>query len=375
MLYALIGILFLFADQLLKFWTVSHIELNAYPGKELIPGVLNMTYIKNTGMAFGLFSKFSGLRWVLLALLAAFTAFIVLGIVLRYLRTGFARFTGTLLLAGLLGNGIDRAIYGYVVDMFEPTLGSITWPIFNLADCLVVVFGILFCIAVLAGGLGAPDRDLDDEDEEEEEEEEEPVRRRSRRSRDEDEEEAPRRRARDEDEEEAPRRRARREDDEEAPRRKPRRVRDEDEEEAPRRRPRREDGEEETRRARRVRSEEEEAPHRKRPVRNEDEEVAPVRRRPRPVRTDDEDVIVAPERRRAPQAAESDAKRREAPESEATVSTVARPAPAKTPAAPAAEPKPAPKAEVPAAPKTEEKPAPKADKDEFDLDSILAEFK
>ena len=305
MLYALLGILFLFADQLLKFWTVSRIELNAYPGKELIPGVLNMTYIKNSGMAFGLFSKFSGLRWVLLGLLAAFTVFIVLGIILRYLRTGFARFTGTMLLAGLLGNGIDRAIYGYVVDMFEPKLGSINWPIFNLADCLVVIFGILFCIAVIAGGLGAPDRDWDDEDEEEEE-------------------------------------------DEEPPRRRPRRVRDEDEEEHPRRRPR--------------------------PAR--EEEDAPARRRPRPVRTDDEDVTEAPVRRRPAQAAEAPAQRRPAPESEATVSTVARPAPAKAPAAaPKAEMPAAPKAEAPAAPKAEAKPAPKETKDEFDLDSILAEFK
>ena len=326
MLYALIGILFLFADQLLKFWTVSHIELNAYPGKELIPGVLNMTYIKNSGMAFGLFSKFSGLRWVLLGLLAAFTVFIILGIILRYLRTGFARFSGTMLLAGLLGNGIDRAIYGYVVDMFEPKLGSITWPIFNLADCLVVIFGILFCIAVIAGGLGAPDRDWDDEDEEEEEDEE-PPRRRSRRVRDEDE-------------------------DEGETRRRPRRVRDEDEEEHPRRRPR--------------------------PAR--EEEDAPARRRPRPVRTDDEDVTEAPVRRRPAQAAEAPAQRRPAPESEATVSTVARPAPAKAPAAepaaaPRAEAPAAPKAEAPAAPKAEAKPAPKEEKDEFDLDSILAEFK
>ena len=278
MLYALIGILFLFADQLLKFWTVSHIELNAFPGKELIPGVLNMTYIKNTGMAFGLFSKFSGLRWVLLALLAAFTAFIVLGIVMRYLRTGFARFTGTMLLAGLLGNGIDRAIYGYVVDMFEPKLGSITWPIFNLADCLVVIFGILFCIAVLAGGLGAPDEDWDeeDEDDEDEEEEEKPSRRRSRRSRDEDEEEEPVRRQP---------RRSRDEDEEEPVRRRSRRSRDEDEEEKPVRR-----------QPRRPRDEEESAHRRPRRTHDEDEE-APVRRRPRPVRTDDEDVIVAPARR------------------------------------------------------------------------------
>lgn len=343
MLYALLGILFLFADQLLKFWTVSRIELNAYPGKELIPGVLNMTYIKNSGMAFGLFSKFSGLRWVLLGLLAAFTVFIVLGIIMRYLRTGFARFTGTMLLAGLLGNGIDRAIYGYVVDMFEPKLGSINWPIFNLADCLVVIFGILFCIALLTGGIGSPDAYEDEEedeylDDEEDEEEDRPRRRLFGRRKDEDEDE-------DEDEE--------------------------DEEE-----------------------EEEERPRRRRRVREEDAEE-PVRRRPRRVRNED-DAVEAPAPRRRPTAQEAEAAvrrpRREAPESDATVRTVERPAAPKAepvqPAAPKAEPKPAqpavpkaqPKPAQPAAPKAEPKPVPaeppKADsEDEFDLDSILAEFK
>ena len=42
MLYAIVGLLFLLADQFLKFWTVSHIELEAFPGKELIPGVLDL---------------------------------------------------------------------------------------------------------------------------------------------------------------------------------------------------------------------------------------------------------------------------------------------------------------------------------------------
>ena len=343
MLYAIIGLLFLLADQFLKFWTVSHIELNAYPGKELIPGVLNMTYIKNAGAAFGLFSKFGALRWVLLALLIAFTVFVILGISKRFLRTGFARWTGTLLLAGLLGNGVDRAIYGYVVDMFEPKLGSISWPIFNLADCLVVIFGILFCIALLTGGIGSPDAYEDEEedeylDDEEDEEEDRPRRRLFGRRKDEDEDE-------DEDEE--------------------------DEED-----------------------EEEERPRRRRRVREEDAEE-PVRRRPRRVRTED-DAVEAPAPRRRPTAQEAEAAvrrpRREAPESDATVRTVERPAAPKAepvqPAAPKAEPKPAqpaaPKAEPkptqPAAPKAEPKPVPaeppKADsEDEFDLDSILAEFK
>lgn len=342
MLYLIIGVLFVLVDQYLKFWTVAHIELNAFPGKELIPGVLNMTYIKNAGAAFGLFSKFSALRWVLLGLLIAFTLFIVLGIAKGFLRTGFARWTGTLLLAGLLGNGVDRAIYGFVVDMFEPKLGSITWPIFNLADCLVVVFGILFCIAVLTGGIGAPE----EEDEEDEEEYEAPRRRRSRDEDDDEEEEAPRRRrVRREDEEEAPRQRRRpREDEEDRPRQ--RRVHREDEEDRPRQhRPHRED--EERRRSHRTRDGE-----------------APARPR-RPARTD-EDVTEAPVRR-------PEAPKAETPETEATVTTVSRPAPVREETKPAA---PAPKPEAkPAEPAPAPKAAPKDDGDEFDLDSILAEFK
>ena len=158
MLYAIVGLLILLADQFLKFWTVAHVELNAYPGIELIPGVLNLTYIKNAGIAFGLFGDKPMLRWVLLGLLVLFTAFVVVSLVTRYLRTGFARWTGVLLLTGLIGNGVDRAIYGYVVDMLEPKLGSISWPIFNIADALILVFGILFCIALLTGGFGAPRR-------------------------------------------------------------------------------------------------------------------------------------------------------------------------------------------------------------------------
>ena len=157
MLYAIVGLIFLLADQFLKFWTVSHVELNALPGIELIRGLVNITYIKNPGIAFGLFGDVAALRWILLVLLAAFAAFIVAGLITGYLRTGFSRWTGALLLTGLLGNGIDRAIYGFTVDMIEVSLGRNSW-IFNIADCMIVVFGILFCISLLTGGIGAPRR-------------------------------------------------------------------------------------------------------------------------------------------------------------------------------------------------------------------------
>ena len=348
MLYAIIGLLFLLIDQFMKYWTVAHIELNADPGKVLIPGLLNWTHIKNFGAAFGLGSKFGALRWVLLVLLVAVTVFIVLGLVKRYLRTGLARVSGTLLLSGLLGNGIDRAIYGYVVDMLEPRLGSLRLPIFNLADCLVVIFGILFCISLLNGGIGAP---------EEEEDEEEEYPRRVRRSRYEDDED---------EEDERPRRRERRRYDEDEEDERPRRRVRQAEEAAPVRQRRAPEGAPQRPRPQSAQS----AQRTRRPSAEEAQQVVrsaghssarqrPVRSEARPTRP-----IVADEA--AP--ARRETVRPAAPESEATVRTVERPA-ARVQAAPA-----------PAAPAvTVETAAPvnSADTsaDEFDLDSILAEFK
>ena len=179
MSYAIVGLLVLLVDQLMKFWTMRNVDVNAI-GRDLIPGVLRLTHIQNKGVAFGLFSDVSWLRWLLLVLLAVFAVFIIVGIATRFLRTGFARWTGLLLLVGLLGNGIERLLYGYAVDMLEPTLFGMNLPIFNLADVLIVVFGILFCISLLSGGIGRPDED--DYEDDEEEDYEEPIRRRSRRN-------------------------------------------------------------------------------------------------------------------------------------------------------------------------------------------------
>ena len=347
MLYAIVGLLFLVADQFLKFWTVSHIELNADPGKVLIPGLVNLTHIKNFGAAFGLFSDKPMLRWILLVLLVLFTLFIVLGLAKGFLRTGLARWSGTLLLAGLLGNGVDRAIYGYVVDMIEPHLGSFRLPIFNLADCLIVVFGILFCISLLRGGIGAPYED-DDYDEDEDE-----MPRRGRRSRTDDDEE-------DEEEEIKPRRGRRARRDEE----------DEDEEEVRPQRVRRPAAETaEPVQPRRVRTEAaEEAPVRPRRVTEAEvaEKVRAARAESRPSAVQEAARAVAAAEKEAP-AAEARVRQATA-ESQAAVRTVARPAPVQA--------APAPRAPQPAevkAPAVETKAQPA--EDEFDLDSILAEFK
>ena len=112
MVYGIIALLALLVDQFLKFWTVSNVALNTGI-RPLIPGFLHITYIKNFGAAFGVMSSFGALRWILLILLIAFTALMVFAFIKGYFRTGLTKVSGALLLAGLLGNGIDL---GYVPD-------------------------------------------------------------------------------------------------------------------------------------------------------------------------------------------------------------------------------------------------------------------
>ena len=345
MVYGIIGLLALLIDQFLKFWTVSNVALNTGI-RPLIPGVLHITYIKNFGAVFGIMSGFGALRWILLILLLAFTALMVFAFIKGYFRTGFVKVSGALLLAGLLGNGIDRAIYGYVPDIFE--FEFMNFAIFNLADVLVLVGGILFVVAILTGGLRRAD-EFDDY-----EEDETPVR--------------------------AARRREY--DDEPAPRRTPRAA-----EETPVRRtaPRPVAPATAAPSARGTAAPSPARqrtagngipatpPHTKRvidensvpvPVRPAARPAAPVQRSAEPVRR----TAAAPSApvTRADLAAQN----------EATVRTVARPAASARPAAPKAAPAPAPVRETPKAASVPVKEAPKAaSTDEFDLDSILAEFK
>ena len=309
MVYGIIALLALLVDQFLKFWTVSNVALNTGI-RPLIPGFLHITYIKNFGAAFGVMSSFGALRWILLILLIAFTALMVFAFIKGYFRTGLTKVSGALLLAGLLGNGLDRAIYGYVPDIFE--LELFKFPIFNLADVLVLIGGILFAVAILTGGLRRAD-EFDDYEEEE-----------------------------------APVRPARRReyDDEPAARRAPRTA-----EEAPVRRT---------------------APRPAAPT-----TAAPSARgtaAPSPAR---QRAAAEPVRRTAAPAAPV-TRADLAAQNEATVRTVARPAAAR-PAAPKAAPTaaaPAPVRETPKAAPAPAKEAPKAaSAEEFDLDSILAEFK
>lgn len=109
----------------------------------VIPGLLELSYLENTGAAFGLFKD---QIWLVVAVTLAAVAAIT-ALLFRYRgHTFFSYASAALLIAGGLGNLLDRILYGFVVDfihvMFFPY-------IFNFADCCVTVGACLFVIHVL----------------------------------------------------------------------------------------------------------------------------------------------------------------------------------------------------------------------------------
>lgn len=142
MIYAIAAVLVLIADQAVKFWTTKNIPLNEIV--EFIPGVLRLTNIHNYGAAFNILQN---ARWFLIAITFVFIIGIIVLMTQEIIHTKFGRWTMTMVLAGAIGNCIDRMLYGYVVDMFE--FEFFTFPVFNVADIFITIFGILFCIHVV----------------------------------------------------------------------------------------------------------------------------------------------------------------------------------------------------------------------------------
>ena len=131
------------ADQAVKLWVVSHLAL--YQSAPLLPGLVELMYIQNTG---GGFSILSGHTWLLTVLTAVLMGGIALVLVKKLFPHPLAMWTLTLILGGGLGNLIDRVRLGYVVDMFHLEFWP-SYPVFNVADICVVCGAVLAVIYYL----------------------------------------------------------------------------------------------------------------------------------------------------------------------------------------------------------------------------------
>ena len=123
-------------DQLLKGWVVTHLAVGE--SAPLLPGVVQLTRLHNTGAAWSSFSGKTGLLAAVTIVLMLVVAWLL---VKRIVRHPLGVTAGVLVLGGGIGNVIDRVCRGYVVDMLD--LQFVDYPIFNLADCFVVIGVVL----------------------------------------------------------------------------------------------------------------------------------------------------------------------------------------------------------------------------------------
>jgi signal peptidase II len=139
----------LVADQLTKAWATTSLKPVVY--MEVIPGFFRLSYATNRGVAFSLLADSRlDIRWALSAVSLVAALFVI-----SYFRRAPAdrpwlNVSLALLMAGIVGNMIDRVRLGEVVDFIElHWQGLYSWPTFNVADSAICVGAVLLALEML----------------------------------------------------------------------------------------------------------------------------------------------------------------------------------------------------------------------------------
>ena len=131
-------------DRLVKMWTLANFALGEV--RPLIPGLVQLRYTRNTGVAF---SFLAAHQWVPMIVVPL----VLIGLGLAFAKRAFPcprqQLGLVAVMAGGFGNWIDRILYGYVVDMFD--LMFMNFAVFNVADIFITLGAILFLGAFIIG--------------------------------------------------------------------------------------------------------------------------------------------------------------------------------------------------------------------------------
>ena len=134
--YLFLSLLICFIDQLTKY--LIYVNNESWINKNFI--LFSLDFVKNYGAAFNIFS---GSR-ILLSLISIFFTIMLLYLIFKKdFNNNIEKLGYSFLLAGSLGNGIDRVLNGYVVDFIN--LNFINFPVFNIAD-ISINFGLILII-------------------------------------------------------------------------------------------------------------------------------------------------------------------------------------------------------------------------------------
>ena len=136
--YVILAVLLILGDQLTKLAVRTGIPLGG--SVPFIPHVLDLTYVQNTGAAFSILRTHT---WLLTLISAAVVLAMCALIIKGFFKNALGRWAAALVLAGGMGNLIDRVVFGFVTDMFKTTF--MDFAVFNVADsCITVGVPLLF---------------------------------------------------------------------------------------------------------------------------------------------------------------------------------------------------------------------------------------
>lgn len=141
-LYLAIFFAIIALDQISKVMITS--SFSAYQGTTVIKGILDFTYVRNEGAAFGMLQ---GARVFFIIITLAAVAAAVIYIVKARPSSPLERTALAFISGGAIGNFIDRVVLGYVRDFIEVTF--IDFPVFNIADCFVCIGAGLYILYTL----------------------------------------------------------------------------------------------------------------------------------------------------------------------------------------------------------------------------------
>ena len=143
-LYLIPIVIIVAADQATKFLTAKNFPVGG--GFTLIPGFVDVTYVRNEGAAFGILQG----RQIALIIVSVLVFAAIIFYVVKY-KPRSRWLLWSLIVAGGAGNLIDRAALGFVRDMIDLTF--MRFPVFNVADAAITVGAVMLALRVLIGGV------------------------------------------------------------------------------------------------------------------------------------------------------------------------------------------------------------------------------
>jgi signal peptidase II len=136
-------------DQITKYFIDSSMSVgDSFP---VIQGLFNITYVRNPGAAFGIFSKSPEVFRTVFLIVVTSAAMIL---ILYYIRMNRERgiplnLALSMIFGGAIGNLIDRIRFGEVIDFLDFYIGSHHWPAYNLADSAISTGAVLLLLSMI----------------------------------------------------------------------------------------------------------------------------------------------------------------------------------------------------------------------------------